>query len=84
MGRRYKGGIGEEGVPRCSMQTEAARTACYDGDFAIEGEDGGEVFEAGLGFCFGGHFEVSKMWSMGWRAGLLEAEVEVKVGMAVI
>ena len=51
---RRRGGE-EERVPGCSVETETARTAGYDRDFAGEGEDGGEIFEGGLSFCFGGH-----------------------------
>ena len=37
------------------MQTQSSRTARYDGDFAIEGEDVLEVIELDVGF--GGHDE---------------------------
>lgn len=44
----------QEDGPACGVETEAARAAGYDGDFALEGEYGGEVLELNL-FC-GGHF----------------------------
>ena len=37
------------------MQTEPSRTARYNSNFAIEGEDVVEVFELRLSFCFVGH-----------------------------
>jgi hypothetical protein len=41
---------GEERVkPRCGVEAEASRAACYDDDFPFEGEDGGEILE--LCFC---------------------------------
>lgn len=46
--------LGEGGVPACGVETEAAGAAGDDGDFAFEGEDGGEVLE--LDLVGGGHF----------------------------
>ena len=39
----------------CCMEAEAAGAAGDDGDFAGEGEEGGEVFDLDLRFCFFSH-----------------------------
>jgi hypothetical protein len=39
------------GLRRGGAQAETAGAACYDGDLALDGEEGGEVVELGFGHC---------------------------------
>jgi hypothetical protein len=48
-----------KGVRRGCAEAEAARAACYDGDFAFEGEERGEVEELCFGHGDGGWESVS-------------------------
>lgn len=47
------------GLRRGGAQAEAAGAACYDGDLAFEGEEGGEILE----LCFGHDDD--------WKGGLV-------------
>lgn len=74
MGTCFGGQVGIWGDgPACGVETEAARASGYDGDFALEGEDGGEVLELDL-FC-GSHFAL--MYRVEWGVGKEEVGAAV-------
>ena len=51
------GGLGKgfNGIPGRGVETKTSGSACYDSDFAFEGEDAFEILDLHLGFCFGCH-----------------------------
>jgi hypothetical protein len=53
-------------VPARGVETETTRATGDDGDFALEGEDGGEVLQ--LDLFFGGHFGEELEWIDGRKA----------------